>query len=84
MTEGGSKLKKRSGANSSSKLPEPLVFFLDRSLGKKKIADALRQAGERVGVHDDHFPPDAKDVDWLSGVGKLRSEHPIVATAQRA
>jgi len=62
-------LKKRSGANSSSKPLEPLVFFLDRSLGKKKIADALRQAGERVEVHDDHFPPDAKDVDWLSTVG---------------
>jgi hypothetical protein len=62
-------LKKRSGANSSSKPLEPLVFFLDRSLGKKKIADALRQTGERVEVHDDHFPPDAKDVDWLSNVG---------------
>src|SRR3989304_5567341 len=69
MTESGSKLKKRSGANSSSKPLKPLIFFLDRSLGKKKIADALRQTGERVKVHDAHFPPDAKDVEWLPTVG---------------
>ena len=65
-------MKKRSGANSSSKPLEPLVFFLDRSLGKKKIADALRQAGERVEVHDEHFPVDARDEDWLSVVGERR------------
>ena len=64
------KLKKRSGANSSSKPRKPAVFFLDRSLGKKEIALALRQVGEHVEVHDDHFPPDAKDADWLSIVGK--------------
>ena len=62
-------MKKRSGANSSSKPLESLIFFLDRSLGKKKIAIALAQAGERVEVHDDHFPPDARDADWLSTVG---------------
>ena len=25
--------------------PDPLVFFIDRSLGKKTIADALKQEG---------------------------------------
>jgi len=60
-------LKRRSDA--SSELREPLVFFLDRSLGKKKVAQALRQAGAVVEVHADHFPADARDEDWLRVVG---------------
>jgi predicted nuclease of predicted toxin-antitoxin system len=60
-------LKRRSDA--SSELHEPLVFFLDRSLGKKKVAQALRQAGAVVEVHADHFPSDARDEDWLQVVG---------------
>lgn len=64
------KSKKPSGANSRSKPPESPVFFLDRSLGKKRIATALRQAGVIVHVHDEHFLPDAKDEDWLSQVGQ--------------
>ncbi|MDH5669933.1 MAG: hypothetical protein OEY86_18180 [Nitrospira sp.] len=62
-------MKKPSGANSPSKLPELPVFFLDRSLGKKCIATALREAGAIVHIHDDYFPPDAKDEEWLSSVG---------------
>jgi len=34
------------------------------------IATILRQAGLAVEVHDDHFPPDARDVDWLRAVGE--------------
>jgi hypothetical protein len=34
--------------------PERLVFFIDRSLGRKVIPDALRAAGEEVRIHDDH------------------------------
>lgn len=60
-------MKRRSGA--SSKRPE-LVFFLDRSLGKHKVAAALRKAGAHVEIHDDHFPPSAKDSEWLPVVGK--------------
>ena len=60
-------MKRRSDA--SSELREPLVFFLDRSLGKKKVAQALRQAGAVVEVHADHFPADARDEDWLRVVG---------------
>ncbi len=69
MAVRGSKSKKPSAASSSSKPLEPLVFFLDRSLGKHKVAAALRQAGARVEIHDDHFPPDARDQDWLRQVG---------------
>jgi hypothetical protein len=47
-----------------------LVFFVDRSLGRKIIPGALRQAGEEVRVHDDYFQQDAKDEVWLADVGK--------------
>ncbi|MSU58206.1 MAG: hypothetical protein EXS35_08500 [Pedosphaera sp.] len=50
--------------------PERLVFFVDRSLGRKVIPDALRAAGEEVRVHDDFFPQDAKDEVWLTDVGR--------------
>jgi predicted nuclease of predicted toxin-antitoxin system len=69
MDGGGSKSKKPSGANSPSKRPDP-VFFLDRSLGKNRVATALRQAGVTIHIHDDHFSPDAKDEDWLAEAGQ--------------
>ena len=70
MTANGSKSKRRSVASYKSKPRKPAVFFLDRSLGKRTIAAALRQAGVEVQVHDDHFPPDARDEDWLREVGR--------------
>jgi predicted nuclease of predicted toxin-antitoxin system len=64
-------LKKRSVANSASpKPPEELTFFLDRQLGRYKMADVLRKAGLNVAIHDDHFAPDAKDEEWLTGAGQ--------------
>lgn len=53
--------------------PKPasgLVFFIDRSLGRKYVAEALRTAGATVEVHDDHFPQTTPDVDWLAEVGR--------------
>jgi hypothetical protein len=47
-----------------------LVFFIDRSLGGRVIAEALRAVGARVETHDAHFDVDAPDVDWLAAVGK--------------
>ena len=71
MDVSGSKSKKPSGASSLSKSPpEPTAFFLDRSLGKNRIALELRQAGVTVHVHDDHFPPAAKDEEWLTHAGQ--------------
>lgn len=61
-------LKRRFG-----RLEEPLVFFVDRCLGKRVVPEALRRAllpGERVEVHDAHFPQAAKDADWLVAVGQ--------------
>lgn len=48
----------------------PLTFFIDRGLGKRIIADALRKSGEVVEIHDDHFEQDAEDVAWLPIVAR--------------
>jgi hypothetical protein len=60
MTASADRSKKQSALNLPS-LPEPLVFFIDRSLGRRVIPNALRDAGARVEVHDDHFSQDAQD-----------------------
>ena len=57
MAAPAKRLKKRSAANSVSlKPPEELVFFLDRQLGRHKMAGILRAAGLNVEIHDDHSP----------------------------
>ena len=68
MTAARARSKKRSGANSTAKLHKPLVFFLDRNLGTKHVANALRAAGATVEVHNDHFLQDARDEIWLPEV----------------
>jgi hypothetical protein len=70
MAARATRSKRPSAASSGSKPPESLVFFIDRSLGRKIVAQALRQAGETVEIHDDHFVADATDEDWLLEVGK--------------
>jgi uncharacterized protein with PIN domain len=60
--------KKPSAANSGPKQPDPITLFLDRSLGKNIVAEALRKAG----VHDDHFKQDVTDTTWLTIVGKRK------------
>lgn len=52
------------------KLPEPFVYFVDRSLGRARVVDALRVTGEIVHAHDDHFAQNTPDTDWLSEVGQ--------------
>ena len=49
---------------------ETAVFFIDRCMGKSKIAVPLREAGIRVELHDDHFAQDAQDDPWLPVVGR--------------
>lgn len=60
----------RSGANSIAKPHKPSVFFLDRNLSTKHVANALRNAGATVEVHNDHFLQDARDEIWPPEVGK--------------
>lgn len=52
--------------------PERWTFFIDRSIGGRIVADALRGVGETVEVHDDHFAKNATDVEWLTFVGTRR------------
>ena len=47
-----------------------LTFFLDRNLGSKQVAEALRNAGASVEVHGDHFAADGSDEEWLAACGK--------------
>ena len=49
---------------------EKPTFFIDRALGRKYVADALRNAGAKVEVHEDHFLPDAPDTEWLPEVSQ--------------
>ena len=64
------KRSKKRSATSSSKPLDEIVFFIDRSLGRKAVATALRNAGAKVEIHDDHLPQDAKDEEWLRYVGE--------------
>ena len=63
---------KRSATKSSpyEKQLRELTFFLDRNLGSKRVAKALRQAGAKVEVHADHFAPDGSDEEWLTACGE--------------
>ncbi len=61
-------MKKRSAA----KPPERLVFFIDRSLGKYDVPDALRSAGHECEIHDDHFAQDTEDEVWLAELAARR------------
>ncbi|RFP58920.1 MAG: hypothetical protein BJG00_010545 [Limnothrix sp. CACIAM 69d] len=49
--------------------PKPLVFFVDRCLGRK-VFNALKQAGLTVKFHDDEFAQGTEDQDWLLVVGQ--------------
>lgn len=64
------KKSKKQSATSSSKPLDDFVFFVDRSLGRKAVAERLRAAGARVEIHDDHLPQGARDEEWLAYVGE--------------
>lgn len=50
--------------------PEEPVFFIDRSLGRRWVSEALLRAGLRVQIHDEHFAPSTPDVEWLRVAGQ--------------
>jgi PIN like domain len=52
--------------------PEPAVFFIDRDTGGRLLAGALRAAGYRIELHDDHFAQDTKDPFWIRSVAERR------------
>jgi predicted nuclease of predicted toxin-antitoxin system len=47
---------------------EPFVYFVDRSLGRRVVVEALQAAGETAHAHDDHFDVNAPDTVWLAEV----------------
>lgn len=55
---------------SSVGLLNNVVFFLDRSTGKQ-LAINLRLLGLNVETHDNHFPQNSLDVEWLTYCGEL-------------
>jgi len=46
-----------------------LTFFVDRSLGRRAVPSALRDAGFEVVSHDDVFAADTDDEIWLAEAG---------------
>jgi predicted nuclease of predicted toxin-antitoxin system len=52
------------------KLREPFTYFVDRSLGRGLVVQALRAAKLEVHAHDDHFAQDTPDAEWLVEVGR--------------
>lgn len=48
----------------------PIEYFVDRCLGRF-VCSSLRAVGAVVHAHDDHFPPDTLDSQWLPIVGSM-------------
>lgn len=59
----------QSAANSTSKPPEPLVFFVDESLDSLTVVEALRAAGAIVERLTDRFSKGTADETWLAHAG---------------
>jgi hypothetical protein len=70
MDAATSKSRKASAANSGSTQQRELIFFIDKCLGRKVVAEALRAQGERVEIMEDHFDKDADDTIWVPEVGR--------------
>ena len=49
---------------------ERVVFFLDRSVGRRFVREALVGRGVRVELHDDHFDVATPDEVWIRAVGE--------------
>ncbi|WP_437325864.1 hypothetical protein [Sorangium sp. So ce381] len=52
------------------KLREPFTYFIDRSLGRGLVVEALRAAKLDVHAHDDHFAQNTPDAEWLVEIGR--------------
>lgn len=45
-----------------------LEFFVDRSLERHEVVNALRAGGASVHAHDDSFPDTTLDAEWIVNV----------------
>ena len=64
------KRKRPSGRRLSSSSLSPPDLFIDRSLGRRKIPERLRQVHPNVIAHDDVFAQDTDDEVWLMEAGR--------------
>lgn len=67
----------------SLSLPPP-EFFVDRSLGRRQVADALRTTGWKLRTHHEVFrfrDEEIADVEWLAMCG--REELPVLSKDKR-
>jgi predicted nuclease of predicted toxin-antitoxin system len=42
------------------------MLFVDRSLGRRSVVDALNNAGYAAIAHDDRFRQDTPDAEWIA------------------
>ena len=61
---------KKPSASSSAAPPDAPLLFIDRCAWSRRLGEALREASIPFIVHDDKFPKDCADVDWLPVVGR--------------
>lgn len=73
--------KKPSGSPTTSAPRSDVKLFVDRSLGRYAVANALRLAGFPVVAHDEVFPQGTSDDVWLERAG---SEGWVVLSADKA
>lgn len=67
----------------SLSLPPP-EFFVDRSLGRRQVADALRIGGWKLRTHHEVFrfrDEEVPDVEWLEMCG--RGDLPVLSKDKR-
>jgi predicted nuclease of predicted toxin-antitoxin system len=48
----------------------PVTLFIDRSLGKRKLLEALSSAGASAVHHDDLFPQFTPDEVWIQDIAQ--------------
>ncbi|MEK6712177.1 MAG: hypothetical protein AABZ64_16540 [Nitrospinota bacterium] len=56
--------------SSTSEPPDLPVFFIDHSLGRIAVPEALRHHGREVKVLSELFPESCEDAVWLQEVGR--------------
>ena len=47
-----------------------MEFFADRNLGVHVFPSIVRESGVTVHLHQDHFPQNAADVEWMPEVAR--------------
>ncbi|MEB3310941.1 MAG: hypothetical protein VKJ02_11970 [Snowella sp.] len=52
--------------------PDKIIFFIDRCLGNQQIAAAIKSLGISVETHDQHFPKNALDIEWIPKIAEKR------------